>query len=70
MAKLERTECTFVVKESDGGIPYVLAEPTTASGQLIGFNLTPGATLDDAHKIAKFMRAHISGVSMSWSMAG
>jgi hypothetical protein len=55
----ESTECTFVVKESDDGIPYVVAEPTMASGQMIGFDLTPGATLDDALKVAKFMRDQI-----------
>jgi hypothetical protein len=49
MAKPERTECTFVVKESGDGIPHVLAEPTTVSGQLVSFDLMPGATLDDAH---------------------
>jgi hypothetical protein len=69
MAKLERTECTFAVKEWGDGVPYVLAEPITASGPLIGFDLTPGATLDDGHKVARFMRAPISGISMSWGMA-
>ena len=69
MANVERTECTFVVKEWADGIPFILAEPTTASGQLISFDLTPGATLDHAHKVAKFMRAHIRGISFSWGMA-
>jgi hypothetical protein len=69
MGKVERTECTFVVKEWGDGIPYVLAEPTTASGQMIGFDPTPGATLDDAHQVVKFMRVHIRSLSMSWLMA-
>jgi hypothetical protein len=66
-ARTEREECTFVVKESGDGIPYVVAEPTMPSGRLIGFDLTLGATLDDADKVAKFMRAHIRGLSITFN---
>jgi hypothetical protein len=69
MGELEGTECTFVAKESGDGIPYVVAEPSTARGQLISFDLTPGATIDDAYEIARFMRDN-SGVSFSWGIAG
>ena len=68
MAKLERTECTFVVKELGEGVPYVVAEPSTDSGQLVSFDLAPLTTLDGAHEVARFMRTHIRGISFSWGI--
>jgi hypothetical protein len=64
----ERTECTFVVKESGIGVPYVVAEPSTDSGQLISFELGPLTTLDGAHEVARFMRSHIRAISFSWGI--
>jgi hypothetical protein len=69
MGKLVGTECIRVAKESGDGISYVAAEPSTARGELISFDLTPGATIDDAYEVARFMLAD-SGVRFSWGIAG
>jgi hypothetical protein len=55
------------VKESAEGKPWIAAEPNsdiaTARG-LIGFELAPETTLDDAAEIAKFMRKHLRGITV------
>ena len=64
----DRGEFTFVVKEGPEDQPFVAAEPTSdmpnAPG-LIGFDLAPGATLEQAQDIARFMRQHIRGISVT-----
>ena len=63
-----RGEFTFVVKEGSKDQPVIIAEPTSdmpnASG-LIGFDLALGTTLEQAQDIAKFMREHIRGISVT-----
>jgi hypothetical protein len=58
-------EFTFVVKESAEGKPWIAAEPNSdiANARVIGFELVPETTLDDAAEIAKFMRKHIRGIT-------
>ena len=50
-------EFTFVVKEFAEGKPGIAAEPNSdiANARVIGFELVPETTLDDAAEIAKFM---------------
>ena len=54
----------WTVKEHVDGTPWLVGEPVGntikivgAKGEdmMIGFDLRPGATIDDAHKVAKFM---------------
>jgi hypothetical protein len=61
-------EFTFVVKESAEGKPWLAAEPTSDIAEargVFGFELAPGTTLDDAAEIAKFMRKHIQGITVT-----
>jgi hypothetical protein len=59
-------EFTFVVKESAEGKPWIAAEPNSdiANARVIGFELAPETTLNDAAEIAKFMRKHLRGITV------
>jgi hypothetical protein len=65
----ERAEFTFVVKADPLGEPSIVAEPefevAGLSGQ-IGFDLTPGTSLEQAKDVAEFMREHIRGISVTF----
>jgi hypothetical protein len=56
-------EFTFVVKATAEGKPWIAAEPNSdiANARLIGLELAPETTLDDAAEIAKFMRKQYGG---------
>jgi hypothetical protein len=62
----ERAEVAFVVKEGGDGKLHIVAEPTADMKNvrgLIGFDLKPGTTLEQAREIAKYMRQHIRGIN-------
>jgi hypothetical protein len=64
----DRGEFTFVVKEGSEDQASIVAEPTSdmpnAPG-LIGFDLVPGTTFEQAQDIASFMRQFIRGISVT-----
>ena len=65
--KTKRGDFTFVVKEGPGQ-PFIVAEPTSdvpGMKGLIGFDLKPGTTLDAANDLARIMRQHIRGLSIT-----
>jgi hypothetical protein len=59
--KIEDTDCTFVVKESAEGKPWVVAEPDTPGG-FVGFRLKKGASMDQAKEVAAYLRRHVTAV--------
>lgn len=66
----ERAEFTFVVKEGDRGTtPWIAAEPLgrdmPSLRGLLGFDLVPGTTLEQARGFAKYMRENIRGLSLT-----
>ena len=59
----------YTVKESEDGKPWIAGEPIGDTIEIvgddgedleIGFTLRPGATLDDAEKLAKYMNEWIA----------
>jgi hypothetical protein len=68
MEMTERAEFTFVVKERPAGEPSIVAEPTSQMPGfrgLIGLDLKPGTTLEQAKEVAKYLRQHIRGLSLT-----
>jgi hypothetical protein len=64
----ERAEFNFVVKQLVSGTPWIMAEQISGPqilDRLLGFDLAPGTTLEQAHEIAAYMRRHISGLHLS-----
>jgi hypothetical protein len=65
----ERAEFTFTVKEGASGKPWIAAEPLGGDMPslrgLLGFDLAPGTTLEQAHSLAKYMRENIRGLSLT-----
>jgi hypothetical protein len=64
----ERAQYSFVVKEFVSGTPWIMAEWVSGPnilGGMLGFDLAPGTTLEQAHEIAAFMRKHIAGLSFT-----
>jgi hypothetical protein len=60
----QRGQYRYVVKETADGTPWILGEPfgntlkivgTNGNDLHIGFYLRPGATLEDAHRVAASM---------------
>lgn len=60
----QRGQYRYTVKETGEGNPWIVGEPVGDTIKIvgaegddleIGFTLRPGATLDDAHKVAKCM---------------
>jgi hypothetical protein len=65
----ERGTYTFVVKEGEQGRLFIAAEPyreTLPSVKgLLCFDLRDGLTIEQAHEIAKIMRANIQSLSLT-----
>jgi hypothetical protein len=65
----ERAKFTLTVKEHSSGISWIAAEQLSGEmasiNGLIGFDLVPGTTLDQATEIAKYLRQHIRGLSLT-----
>ena len=65
----ERAEFTFTVKEGASGTAWIAAEPLgdvpPSLRGVIGFDLTAGTTLDEAKEIAKYLRGHVRGISLT-----
>jgi hypothetical protein len=63
----ERGEFRFTVKEAGDGRPWIAAEPAgdslTSLPGLLGFELRPGSTYEDAKTVASFMNLHIAGIT-------
>jgi hypothetical protein len=60
------SDFTFVAKEYHQRTPWIAAEqlagdPLVLPG-LIGFDLAPGTTFEQAKEIADYMRKHIRGI--------
>ena len=64
----QRGQYRYTVKEREDGTPWIAGEPsgdmlkiigTEGDDLNIGFTLRPGATLEDARNIAKFMNDRI-----------
>jgi hypothetical protein len=59
--KIEDTDCTFVVKETAEGKPWVIAEPDTPVGP-VGLRLKEGASIAQAKEVAAYLLRHVSAV--------
>jgi len=61
MPKTEEAEYAYIVKESPNGPPWIMLELRRGAPLSIlehgflGFRLSPGTTLEEAHEIARFM---------------
>jgi hypothetical protein len=68
MARTERGQYRFTVKEGASG-PFIAAELAgmrlTGLAGLLGFDLLPGTTLEQAHEVAALMNAKISAVTIT-----
>ena len=67
-AKTVRGEFTFVAKEGGKGTAFIVAEPTSdlpGMTDLIAFDLNPGTNLETAKELARQMRQHITGISVT-----
>jgi hypothetical protein len=62
----ERADFTFVAKEYHQRTPWIAAEQLAGDKLmlpgLIGFDLAPGTTFEQAKEIADYMRKHIRGI--------
>lgn len=69
--KSEAGRYIFKVKELSDGTPWLVAEPSAGKiamlepDALIGFTLYPGATLEQAYRVAEFMNEHLATMHMS-----
>jgi len=68
MSKTETKKYRFTVKESSSGKPRLVLEPSRETLQvlgngILGLNLQPGATIEDAQEIANFINDNIVSVS-------
>lgn len=68
MAKTERQEYCFTVKELGDGTPWVALEPRSSElsclgDGFLGLDLMPGHSLVQAKEVARFLNNHIASVS-------
>ncbi|MGI8723870.1 MAG: hypothetical protein ACR2J1_00545 [Methyloceanibacter sp.] len=64
----DRQDVTFVVKEGPDGETAIVAEPEfeiAGFSGLVGFDLQPGTSLEQARHVAELMRSHIRGISVT-----
>jgi len=65
----ERAEFVFKVKEFSSGVPWIAAEPLSEELRgvrgLLGFDLMPGTTFDQAKEIAAYMEKHIKSITLT-----
>jgi hypothetical protein len=67
-AKTVRGEFTFVAKEGGKGTAFIVAEPTSeipGMADLIAFDLKPRTSLETAKELARQMRRHMVGISVT-----
>ena len=69
MITTERAPFDFRVKQFPSGAPWIVAEQISGDMPslrgLLGFDLEPGTTLQEAGELASHMRKHIRGLSLS-----
>ena len=64
----DRQDVTFVVKEGPEGEASIVAEPEfeiAGFSGLVGFDLQPGTSLEQARQVAELMRTHIRGICVT-----
>ncbi|HUK08505.1 MAG TPA: hypothetical protein VLX09_11600 [Stellaceae bacterium] len=67
---MERAKIRFSVKETADGVLWICAEPLDKElpilrGGNLGFDLRPGATIEQASEIARFMDQNIRRLTYS-----
>jgi hypothetical protein len=70
MAKTERGQYRFTVKEDDDGRFFIAAEPAgdvieKLEGDLLSFDLQPGAPQSEAQFVAESLNRHIAAISLT-----
>jgi hypothetical protein len=70
MARTERGQYRFVVKDKEGDERFIAAEPAgdviqKISGDLLAFDLHPGATYQEAELIAEMLNRHVVSISLT-----
>jgi hypothetical protein len=65
----ERAEVTFTVKEFVSGTPWIAVEQVSGDKPvlpgLLGFDLMPSTSLEQATEIASYLRKHIRGLMIT-----
>jgi hypothetical protein len=70
MARTERGQYRFTVKDGDEGRFFIAAEPAgdvieKIRGDLLAFDLQPGAMQEEAQLIAEMLNRHIPSISLT-----
>jgi len=71
LARTERGDFLFAVKEYGDGTPFIAAEPRRLTTTLIGgdaflaFDLNPGVKMAQAQSIAEYLNKNISSVAFT-----
>jgi hypothetical protein len=70
MARTERGQYHFTVKEGDGDRFFIAAEPSgdvieKIRGDLLAFDLQPGAMREEAQLVAEMLNRHIASTSLT-----
>jgi hypothetical protein len=70
MARTERGQYHFTVKEGDGDRVFIAAEPAgdvieKIRGDLLAFDLQPGAMREEAQLVAEMLNRHIASISLT-----
>jgi hypothetical protein len=68
MSRTERGQYRFTVREGDRDRVFLVAEPAGAElkglAAMLGFDLAPGTTIEQAHELAAAMNATIVAVTL------
>jgi hypothetical protein len=69
MATTDRGQYRFTIQESDGGF-FIAAMPAgdeieKIRGDLLGFDLHPGAMQEEAQLIVEMLNRHIASISLT-----
>jgi hypothetical protein len=70
MARTERGQYRFTIKEGDDNRFFIAAEPAGETiekirGDLLVFDLQPGAMREEAQLVAEMLNRHIASISLT-----
>jgi hypothetical protein len=70
MARTERGQYRFTIKEGDDNRFFIAAEPAGEAiekirGDLLAFDLQPGAMREEAQLVAEMLNRHIASISLT-----
>ena len=69
MARTERGQYRFVVKDTEGDRCFIVAEPAGSEiekirGDVLALDLHPGATRQEAELLVEMLNRHIASISL------